>query len=69
MATMYPRTLAEDEITKSEVKVYEAVRDGLPDEWEAFHSVGWVARDHAEGSEGWGDRHGSRPPRARRRSA
>lgn len=49
---MYPRTLAEDErITKSEVKVYEAVRDGLPDDWDAFHSVGWVARDHAEGSD------------------
>lgn len=52
MATMYPRTLAEGEqITKSEVKVYNAVRDGLPVEWEAFHSVGWVARDHAEGSD------------------
>ncbi len=49
---MYPRTLAEDEqITKSEVKVYDAVRDELPDEWEAFHSVSWVARDHAEGSD------------------
>ena len=49
---MYPRTLAPDErITDSEVKVFDAIRDGLPDEWDAYHSVGWVARDHAEGSE------------------
>ena len=51
MATMFPRTLNPDErITKSEVQIFDALEVGLPDEWHVFHSVGWIARDHAEGA-------------------
>jgi hypothetical protein len=52
MATMFPRTLNPDDgITKSEVQVFDALEAGLPDEWHVFHSVGWMARDHAEGAQ------------------
>jgi hypothetical protein len=47
---MYPRTLVADEQNPSEVKVFEALGDGLPDDWEAFHSVSWMISDHADGS-------------------
>lgn len=51
MARTYPRTLLESELkSKGEKRVFEALRDGLDDSWEVFHSVGWVGRDHAEGS-------------------
>ena len=49
---MHPRTLLESEVkSKGEKRVFDALRDGLDDSWEAFHSVGWVTRDHAEGSD------------------
>ena len=32
------------------MKVFNALRDGLSDEWEAFHSVSWVDPRPAEGS-------------------
>jgi hypothetical protein len=47
---MYPKTLVADEQNPSEVKVFASLRDGLSDEWEVFHSVSWMIRDHAEGS-------------------
>ena len=51
MATMYPRRLnPADGHTPSEAKVFDALRDGLPDDWHVFHSVAWVARDPAEGA-------------------
>src|SRR5581483_9846256 len=51
VATMYPRTLlAADVKSRGEARVFEALRDGLEDAWHVFHSVGWVARNHAEGS-------------------
>jgi Nuclease-related domain/AAA domain/UvrD-like helicase C-terminal domain len=50
MATMYPRRLnPADGHTTSEAKVFDALRDGLPDDWHVFHSVAWVARDAATG--------------------
>jgi hypothetical protein len=51
MARMYPRTLLEDEVKSGgERRVFAALRDGLPDEWEAYHSVSWMIRDPAEGA-------------------
>ena len=51
MARMYPRTLLEDEVESAgEKRVFEALRDGLPDDWEVFHSVSWMMRDPAEGA-------------------
>ena len=51
MATMYPRTLLDDEVkSEGEVKVFDALRDGLDPEWEVFHSVGLVIADHATGT-------------------
>jgi hypothetical protein len=51
MARMYPRTLLEDDVkSEGEVKVFRALESQLDDEWDAYHSVGWVHRDHAEGA-------------------
>jgi len=51
MAEMFPRELfAADVKSNGERKVFEALRDHLPDPWQAFHSVSWVARDHASGA-------------------
>ena len=49
MARMYPRTLIEDEVeSDGEKRVFAMLRDGLPDEWEAYHSVSWMMSDPAE---------------------
>ena len=50
MARMYPPTLDEGASTQSEKRVFDRLRDGLSDEWDAFHSVGWVNRDPVEGA-------------------
>ncbi len=51
MARMYPRTLIASEVkSDAEKRVFAALRDGLDDDWEAFHSVSWMMRDPAEGS-------------------
>ena len=47
---MYPPE-PDDDMLPSERKVFEALRDGLSDEWEAYHSVAWLARDHAKGAQ------------------
>jgi len=48
---MYPRTLLDDEVKSGgEKRVFAVLRDGLPDEWEAYHSVSWMMRDPAEGT-------------------
>ena len=51
MAVMYPRELLAGE-SKSwgEEKVFAALRDGLPDDWEAFHSASWIAADPGKGA-------------------
>src|SRR3954453_20387258 len=52
MATMYPRTLGrQDGALASERKVFEALRDGLSDDWHVFHQVAWIHRDPAEGAD------------------
>lgn len=51
MANAFPRTLLADEVkSKAEVKVFDALRDSLGDEWDVYHSVSWLIRDHAEGA-------------------
>jgi hypothetical protein len=51
MARMYPRTLLDADVkTDSERKVFELLRDELPDEWEGFHSASWIDRDPFEGA-------------------
>jgi Nuclease-related domain/UvrD-like helicase C-terminal domain/AAA domain len=51
MAITYPRELLRSEVkSPGEEKVFAALRDGLADEWEVFHSASWVARDPAEGA-------------------
>src|SRR3954451_15517001 len=51
MARMYPRTLLDDEVKSGgEKRVFSALRDGLPDEWEAYHSVSWMMRDPGKGA-------------------
>src|SRR5262245_30611835 len=51
MARMYPRTLLEGAVeSKGEKRVFGVLRDGLSDEWEAYHSVSWMLRDASEGA-------------------
>ena len=52
MAVMYPRTLFEPDLkSEAEGKVFEALEAQLDDEWEVFHSMGWVVRDKKKGSD------------------
>ena len=47
---MYPRTLLDADVkTDSERKVFETLRDGLPDEWEVFYSASWIYSDPCRG--------------------
>lgn len=51
MAEMFPRELLSDEVkSNGERKVFELLRDELNAPWQAYHSVSWVARDHADGA-------------------
>ena len=51
MAEMFPRELLADEVkSHGERKVFDRLRDDLPEPWQAYHSVSWVARDHASGA-------------------
>ena len=51
MATMFPRELLPDEVkSNGEAKVFAALRDRLPDEWEAFHSASWIAAHEGKGA-------------------
>jgi hypothetical protein len=51
MARTYPRTLLEDDVkSPGETKLFNAMRDGLDDAWEVFHSVSWVRRDPGTGA-------------------
>jgi len=48
---MHPRELDGDAgVTGSERLVFESLRDGLPEPWEAFHATGYTERDPATGS-------------------
>src|SRR3954465_9828749 len=51
VARMYPRELLASEVkSNAEEKVFRALRDGVDDGWEAFHSASWVARDPGVGA-------------------
>jgi len=51
MADMFPRELLPEEVkSNGERKTFDALRDGLADPWQAYHSVSWVARDQAAGT-------------------
>jgi hypothetical protein len=48
---MYPRELlASESKSRGEEKVFAALRDGLSDDWEAFHSASWIATDPGKGA-------------------
>lgn len=52
MAQMHPRSLLEEELkSRAEGKVFEALRDGLSDEWEVYHSASVIYRDHVAGAQ------------------
>jgi hypothetical protein len=52
MARMYPRSIIESGLkSQAEGRVFEILRDGLDDDWEIYHSAGWILRDHAEGAQ------------------
>jgi nuclease-like protein len=52
VARTFPRALLPDDVkSDGEVKVFHALRDGLDDAWDVFHSVGWVRRDPGKGAE------------------
>ena len=48
---MYPRTLIETEVKSDAEKHVFAACGTTSDDWEAYHSVGWMIRDHAEGAD------------------
>jgi len=51
MARMYPPEFhAADGDNPAERKLFDAVRESLPDPWEAFHSIDWLERDPDEGA-------------------
>ncbi len=51
MARTFPRTLLDEDVkSKAERRVFQALRDQLPDEWSVFHSASVIYRDHAEGA-------------------
>ncbi|MGI8461658.1 MAG: NERD domain-containing protein [Solirubrobacterales bacterium] len=52
MARMYPRTLEGEQVkSRAEKRLFGLLRDQLPDEWEAYHSVSWMIRDPGTGAE------------------
>src|SRR6476619_3985712 len=51
MAHMFPASLYEDDAkSTAEVKLYDAFRDQLDDEWDVFHSTSWTQRLGERGS-------------------
>ena len=51
MARMYPPRLHDADVkSNAERKVFAALRDGLDDDWEVFHSTSWVGRDAEAGA-------------------
>src|SRR5690242_18537832 len=51
MARTFPAQLMDDDLkSAAERKVFDAVRDQLPDDWTVFHSASVIFKDHAEGA-------------------
>lgn len=52
MARMFPPTLLEADVkSAAELRVFEALRDGLPDDWDVFHSASLIVRERRAGAE------------------
>jgi hypothetical protein len=51
MARTFPASLHDDDLkSAAERKVFDALRDQLPDDWTVFHSASVIFKDHAEGA-------------------
>ncbi len=51
MARMHPEEFPlADGDNAAERKLFDAVRDTLPEPWQAFHSIDWLERDPDEGA-------------------
>lgn len=50
MAGMYPNRVHVHTKSEAERRLYEAFRDGLPDDYVVFHSVAWLARNTRGGA-------------------
>ena len=49
---MHPRTLLADDVkSEAERKVFDALRDGLPDDWDVFHSASLIVHDRKAGAQ------------------
>ena len=52
MARMFPRTLFDADVkSEAERKAFNALRDGLGDDWDVFHSASLIVRDRRAGAE------------------
>ena len=53
MARMYPARIGDLAKIKSQAerKLYELLRDGLPNDYVVFHSVAWLARNLRSGAQ------------------
>ncbi|MBN1247673.1 MAG: NERD domain-containing protein [Anaerolineae bacterium] len=49
MAHMYPDPINPDTRSRAEIRLYEAFRDQLPNDFAVFHSVAWQVRDTTGG--------------------
>jgi hypothetical protein len=48
---MYPQRIEpEDVLSDAEPRAFEAIRERLDEDWEAFHAAAWVDRDPVEGA-------------------
>jgi hypothetical protein len=51
MAEMIPPKLWDPDLkSEGERKTFEALRDGLSDRWQVYHSASWVVRDPVDGA-------------------
>jgi hypothetical protein len=48
---MYPNAISEDTESEAERRLYHAFARDLPDDWVAFHSARWLARDTRRGAQ------------------
>lgn len=51
MARMYPARPRVETKSQAERRLYDAFRDGLPDDYAVFHSVAWQVRDTRSGAQ------------------
>ena len=51
MARMYPARIRDATKSQAERKLYDVLREGLPNDYAVFHSVAWLARDPRSGAQ------------------